>query len=236
MDVRVCSRCSFQCICRLQLIKHCFESHSYEPTFRVECGIRGCCHVFTFGATYSSFKTHASRKHPGWKENVNDRDTSSSAADEHMSTSETFLLDDIYTQRSICAADTPDELMSEPVDSGLPKRAITATETAEPVAFQPQGTQLTPSRERTAALFLLTFKEKYRLSQTAINFAVGSINTIVDDVCQSVEYSVQRALEQDGCTSEISPYFSNHDPFANLQTDYQQAKFYRDEFGLVVSL
>ena len=70
----------------------------------------------------------------------------------------------------------------------------------------------------------------------AINFAVESINTIVDDVCQSVEYSVQRALEQDGCTSEISPYFSNHDPFANLQTDYQQAKFYRDEFGLVVSL
>ena len=60
MDVRVCSRCSFQCICRLQLIKHCFESHSYEPTFRVECRIRGCCHVFTFWAMYSSFKTHAS--------------------------------------------------------------------------------------------------------------------------------------------------------------------------------
>ena len=36
-----------------------------------------------------------------------------------------------------------------------------------------------PSAQNVAALFLLTFQEKYKLPQKAINFAVGSVNTIV---------------------------------------------------------
>ena len=36
-----------------------------------------------------------------------------------------------------------------------------------------------PNSQRVAALFLLTFKEKFVIPQTAINFAIGSIRSLV---------------------------------------------------------
>lgn len=70
-----CTLCSFRCNMRLDLIKHSFAVHSMEPAFHFVCGIRGCLHSFRFGSTFSSFKSHASRKHPNWQESVNDEAT-----------------------------------------------------------------------------------------------------------------------------------------------------------------
>ena len=89
-----------------------------------------------------------------------------------------------------------------------------------------------PSANHTAALFLLTLQEKYRLSQKAINFAVGSISTIVDSVCGSIKESVQKSFD----VMDIYSCFDWEDPFSSLQTEYQQFKFYREEFGLVVCI
>ena len=92
------------------------------------------------------------------------------------------------------------------------------------------------SAQETAALFLLRFKEQYKLPQSAINFAVGSINSIVESVCDDVYESVQASLQRDGCTAELAACFQEHqDPFASLHTEYRQSKFYRDVFGLVVN-
>ena len=68
--------------------------------------------------------------------------------------------------------------------------------------------------QRIAAKFLLTLKEKYNISQAAVNFTLGSIGSIVDSVCNSC--------------------FDHSDPFDLLHTECQQTKFY-EEFGLVVS-
>ena len=62
------------CNVRLDLIKHLFISHSVEATFHFVCCIKGCLHSFKFGSTYSSFKTHANRKHPNWQDYVNKPD------------------------------------------------------------------------------------------------------------------------------------------------------------------
>lgn len=86
-----------------------------------------------------------------------------------------------------------------------------------------------PTAKRTAGLFLLTFKEKFNLSQRAINYAVGSINNIVDRVCESVQQSVISELKEKGFLDDIAEKFC---PFAELQTEYRQSQF---EFGLVVS-
>lgn len=40
--------------------------------------------------------------------------------------------------------------------------------------------------EETAALFLLTLKEKYKLTQKALDFALGSVNEINAGVCDSL--------------------------------------------------
>ena len=60
-------------------------------------------------------------------------------------------------------------------------------------------------------------------------FAVGSISTIVDSVCDSIKESVKNSLDLNSC-------FDFEDPFSSLQTEYQQTKFYREEFGLVVCI
>ncbi len=90
--------------------------------------------------------------------------------------------------------------------------------------------------ERAAGLFLLTLKEKYKLSQKAINFAVGSISTIVDSVTESIQDSVESALENGASIADVAECFQHDDPFESLQTEYKQSKFYREEFGLVVSV
>ena len=84
--------------------------------------------------------------------------------------------------------------------------------------------------QKRAALFLLTFKEKYRLSQAAIDFAVGSIQSIVDSVCTSAVAVVETDL-----SSATAIAANKEDPFVSLRTNHQQSKFYREMFGLVVS-
>ena len=76
-----------------------------------------------------------------------------------------------------------------------------------------------PSADQIAALFLLTFKEQYKLTQTAIN--VGAINGIVDSVCSTIQRQVESSLENG---SDISESFHYGDPFASLQTEYHTAK------------
>lgn len=82
---------------------------------------------------------------------------------------------------------------------------------------------------RSAALFLLTLKEKYKLTQTALNFAVGQ-----------VQYMVNFALEdclQLASTQELPGGLSfNIDPFEDLKTEYMQTKFFKENFGLVVRM
>ena len=92
--------------------------------------------------------------------------------------------------------------------------------------------RLCPPAQKAAALFLLTFQERFKLSQSAINFAVGSINTIVDSVCKSVQSSLEGEVSATRLTESFD---EREDPFAPLKTVYMQSKFYREHFGLVVS-
>lgn len=182
-----CTFCSYCCKLRLDLIKHCLGTHSFEYTFRFRCGIRGCLHCFTFGATFSSFKTHANRKHPNWKEYVNNTDVSVT-----LPSMETPSLNGAHESYSLNDDDgsfdhTVATLNSASIhyDSTLMNCMIT------PNIYTPR------SAEHTAAIFLLTFQEKYRLSQRAIYFSVGSINSIVDSVLESIKDTIQGSTEID---------------------------------------
>ena len=204
-----CTFCPYCCNIRLDLIKHLFSSHSVEATFHFVCGIKGCLHSFKFGSTYSSLKTHANRKHPNWLDYVNEPDA-------------TPLL--LPTSSSMHLLNSESDLHA--VNKYLP-------ELPEPVVLDTELTSC-PSAQRTATLFLLTFQERYKLSQRAINFAVGTINAIVDGACESLRDSLQ---ERGSLTTDVAACFDQReDSFAHLRTEYMQTKFYRDEFGLVVSV
>lgn len=211
-----CTACSFCCNSRLDMIKHSFGTHSVEPTFHLVCGIRGCLHSFRFGSTFSSFKTHASRKHMNWQHELN----------ESCEATPTPLIE-VPVPVSENLAETRQE---EFTNDDLSRRSELELLRSNVCTLHSRL-----SAKRSAALFLLTLKERYKLSQTAINFAVGSINGIVDSVCESLQESVQSSLDiGKGCSDVTACFNEREDPFILLQTEYKQSKFYREEFGLVV--
>lgn len=67
-----CNWCSFCCTSTEVLVKHVFESHSADPLFTFPCPLAygRCPHIFKLGSTYSSFQSHAKRKHHNWKDEL----------------------------------------------------------------------------------------------------------------------------------------------------------------------
>ena len=148
-----CSYCTFCCLTRFDLIKHTFASHSVELNFKFVCGIKGCLHSFRPGATFSSFKTHCSRKHPNWQDCLKER-VSSPPALPHVGS-----LDLTSPEMSPDPGLDPDH---DPDPSTQDSDSI--HEPTEAASFL--------SIQRTSAMFLLSCQERFKLPQTAINFAI----------------------------------------------------------------
>lgn len=210
----LCSFCCYRSNSRLDLIKHSFASHSVEPTFHLVCGVRSCLYSFGPGSTFESFKTHARRKHPRWQDSINEPAAQMNVFEPPPQNQSLTIVPPTSVQ-TLTPLDVSDDITS--LDRASPSTQV----------------QKSPSPNHRAALFLLTFKERYRLSQKAIDYAVGSINAIVDSVCASVRDSLHHSLPT--TSAELVRCFDYDDPFHALQTEYQQTKFYRLEFGLVVS-
>lgn len=90
---------------------------------------------------------------------------------------------------------------------------------------------------QSAAQFLLTIKEKYHLTQAAVDYGVGSVNQMVSHVCEELHVSVVRTLQNNNIAipEELNDTFTLIDPFQGLATEYQQSKYYQEHFGLMVS-
>ena len=108
------------------------------------CGIKGCLHSFKYGSTYSSFKTHASRKHPNWKQCLS-AETGSTPSQDTMPESEDIpvtLQEDITEIRDVTMSRGGSDA-STAADSAVSISASSASSIAQ----------------RTAAMFLLTFQD-----------------------------------------------------------------------------
>ena len=223
MPRQSCRYCAYCCDTLLQLTKHMFEAHSFEPTFSYACGIGRCTHIYKAGSTFSSFKTHVNRKHPNWQDEIENMSPTGELAAVVLrdgSPSEdcdplTPLINEQHLHDDLDAANREAELET---------------------ACEETPNKDHPSAERAAATFLLTFKERFKLPQASTDFAVGAINGIIDSVCESVKKSVENVFDssQTPTKEEVMRHIQHNDPFSSLQTEYQQTKFYRAEFGLVV--
>ena len=91
-----------------------------------------------------------------------------------------------------------------------------------------------------AALFLLCLKEKHRLTQSSVNFAVTQVTDmfefIATDIRASVEGKLKESLNEAGVSlPDLAECFNNVNPFDGLMSEHMQTKFYRENFYLVVS-
>lgn len=88
---------------------------------------------------------------------------------------------------------------------------------------------------RSAALFLLNMKERHKLTQAAIDFAVGQVRSMVTYALQDMQASVQQAVASGASATDIVDLMDmSIDPFGDISTEYKQTKYYRENFNLVV--
>lgn len=201
----VCQFCSFCCSSWRVVLRHTFEAHS-GPNLKYTCGIDNCPQTFT---TLSAATSHWARKHKGRDFGIQGTET---CANSNNSTGEDAIIPDNDEQQQ---ADLPGTLGME------------------------DQCELERSR-RSAGLFLLTLKERYQLTQTALNFAVGQVKQMVEFLSDDIRLAVEATVEQH-CASagvdapDLESCFQDIDPFYGLETEYMQTKFYKENFGLVVS-
>ncbi len=90
--------------------------------------------------------------------------------------------------------------------------------------------------QRSTALLLLTLKERYRVTQTAIDYTLSQIKQTVVLLMEDVKESVKRVVKDKAAidATVIDGCFDDVDIFEGLGTEHMQLKFYQKHFNLVV--
>lgn len=193
------------------LVQHLFEAHSSEEEFCFTCIIVPCGHVFTSGSSYSGYLTHCHRKHPNWKQRI-----------EAESSDDLIDADHDTFRAGNCTLSDGRESTVLPVLSIDERIVEEQNEEKENV-------------EAVAARFLLTLKEKHKLTQVTLDFILSSVSRLITIISKKVKSSVLERVKDSNIISLLDDCFLPVDPFHNLKTEYQQMRFYKEYFNLIVS-
>ena len=177
----------------------------------LRCGIAGCPSSFK---RYSSMLSHLSRKH-------NNQDPL-----QPINPSTVYQELDMSCDSSISTDVNGDQ---ENIQPDFPEQMVDSTPGSNQVAG------LGPCN-KAAGLFLLTLKEKHRLTQAAVDFTLSQVKQLTKYVVEDVQSSVLGELQ--GCANipDLSSCFAEVNPFEGLETEHFQSKFYREHFSLIVSI
>lgn len=200
-----CRYCSFRCIKWLDLLRHSFEAHSSIPNFSFQCDVQGCHQTFK---KYSSIQSHLNRKHPNCDL-------------QNIVIHEAYQSEECYDPNADVVDSTAGAHGSS--DSDNDEMDLSTSHSNKMVTL-----------EESVALFLITLKEKYKLTQTAVDFCVDQTKTIIGLSLQKVKHKI--TLNSSMSTDMMTECFDNdEDPFSFLSSEYLQTKFYKEHFGLIVS-
>jgi hypothetical protein len=93
--------------------------------------------------------------------------------------------------------------------------------------------------QRSSALFILKLKEKFHVSQVAIDAVVEGSRMLFAQVLQRVKAGVRAKLAQVGLDAETigleDVYKNIVDPFDGINTCHLQEKYFREKLDLIVS-
>ena len=213
-----CRHCSFQTMERMVILQHLFQAHANEQNFDYLCGISNCCCNFKPGSTYSGFLTHCKRKHPGWRSYLaectvhDDDDGSHSPSDSDGS------------------GDTNHDTMD--IEEGAAMEVI-ATDSHEEDIHDVDINVI-------GAHFLLNLKERHKLTQVAIDYILDAVSDLNEIITNKHKQIALRKLKELGYDTDVTSTLLNEcfvptNPFLHLRTEYEQTKFYKEHFGLIVS-
>lgn len=204
-----CKSCSYSSSSWRGVVRHTFETHSNEPNFSVACVVDGCCQTFQ---RYSSLTSHLLRKHKGKDLEFEARNSSRFFTSTSESSHECTFEDENETGNIVTEDLSPQE---------------------SDCIYQPNVEHL----HRSAGLFLLSIKERYQLTQAAVDFALGQVREMISLAVDDAHKVMESTLKEYSITiPDVSDQLETlRDPFASFSTEYMQTKYYREHFGLVVS-
>ena len=218
-----CRFCSFQSFNKLLFVKHIFQAHNNEESFSYACGFLNCSRIFTTGASFDAFRSHFSRYHDGRIEHC-------------MPTELTGLVGDRDSEVEFHSVTTD-------VEENMDTDSVYPNSAEEFVHLESESDN---DNERdvqlAAAHFILILKEKFKLTQTSLDYAIKGIEDITMLSANRMKCSVMRLLNKSGFSinaeleAELYDYLNPPSPFASLKTEYQQNRFFKENFGLIVSL
>ena len=176
-----CQRCAFCCSVWRKVIRHTFEAHSSEPNFNFTCSVKGCTKTCD---KFSTMLSHLSRSHRG----VNFDDPS-----EHN------LVGPLRQCDGYRGPNQQQHLTEYEGRPGSQDDSVSACEWQSALMdIEPTPTE---RLRKSAAQFLITLKEKYQITQTALDFAVAQVEQMVCYSIEDAQSRVQLALQQ--CSADI---------------------------------
>ncbi len=196
------------------LIPHIRLVHSNQPGFCVTCGLDGCQRTFR---NMKTFTNHMYQFHmisravaiPHQVPSSMEREGESKSLDEdgYESPEDNAVLESPSTR-----------------DSDLPN------------TFEKE-------LQSYAATWILKTREVYKLTQSAVNNIIQDVTALAQFLQDKARSAVEEVLSNAGVASSQIPDLQtvfNPDgpfgrPFRGLESTYQQTKYYREHFGLVVS-
>lgn len=162
IKMSTCSFCLFQSIDKIEIVKHLFQAHNSENDFNYICGISSCTRTFTKGSSFDAFRSHCARYHHNWRELLselyveNDMDTTCTTAP--------------TTEDHSTAADYG-EIM-EGADHNFDESRILTDFNKDPIVSGVYTVKM------AAANLVLTLKEKFKLSQSSIDYTIKAVEEL----------------------------------------------------------
>ena len=215
----------------IDFVKHIFKAHSFVATFHYKCGISSCTRVFTSGSSFDAFRSHCYQKHHNWQHDFTPTLEVGPAVSSAGSDC-TFIRE---VSERVSIADTPPDYESTQEDTNTIDYNVSNDVVMPIMAHDPEQSTSNMSFHKdiikiAAAKFILTLKEKFKLTQTSLDYTVKGVEELLLLSSKYLEQSVSESL---GLAS--SPFCFHLSPFDDLKTEYQQTKFFKENFGLIVS-
>lgn len=189
-----------------QYLQHLRLFHAHQPRFHLTCGIQGCQRTFL---KFRTFENHVSLMH---------REQQHHSDEQHMVSENDH-------------ADCSGEDMA--TNNSMDIVQISSNTTSEP-AFM--------NLQKSSALMLLKLKEVHKLTQVTLQGIVDDVTDLCQNRLSAIHSAVNLAITNAGLSPSdiegLKDIFDSDNefaqPFFGLETQYQQFKFYKENFKFVV--
>lgn len=216
-----CPLCNFSAPTRNLWLSHLRTVHQEDEKFSIICGINGCSIRYDRCA---SFVSHVYRQH---RDEIIIRQKNLAVSIPDLESAHYMEQSQAVGWQDIDVEDNEDNVTEDRTDLQHVIDQILENDHKE--------------QQKKGALFMLNLKEVRCLSETAVEHVVKETQKVFKHTMGRIRAGVNECIAKGGSDPNTVPNLSQflnnvEHPFQGLHSAYLQEKFYRENFGCIVSL